>query len=144
MAPRLCSTIRFVSTYCPDEFGVVRPITGPFGMLRTTPHSSGQYVLTGVPKTNSLQLSLQVETGVASTNINTIVTGQADLFLSNLPPVINSLNAIWDGQVTNRVAPGATVQLTVDATDPGDTLQYRWFPWLGADSLIDTNSPTNS
>jgi hypothetical protein len=111
----------------------------------TIVNNTGDYIFSGIPTGLNLQVQAIVETAQVSSNINTAVTGEADLVLPELPPVILSLTALWNGQSTNIVPPGSTVQIQVIAEDPnGYPLQYHWFPQQNADSLINTNLPVTT
>ena len=93
-----------------------------------SPNSDGEYVMAGVPKAPNMSLSATLQNNGVVSNINTMVTGEADLVLPNSPPVIQSLVATVNGAPVYRVPPGTTVQVTATAYDPdGDALSYQWF-----------------
>ncbi|MGA3265582.1 MAG: carboxypeptidase regulatory-like domain-containing protein [Verrucomicrobiota bacterium] len=110
-------------------------------MVRSTSANAfGQYLLTDLPVTN-LTLTGTAEAATVSTNINTSVVGEANLVLTDAPPVIQSVVAWWNGQVVQHAPTGAVVQLTVTATDPQNyPLHYAWLGGPGAAGLVSVDS----
>ena len=95
-------------------------------------NAQGQYFITSVPRTNSLKLNAKLENAMVATSINTFVTGEANLVFSNSPPNIDSVVASLAGNPVFRAPAGATVQVTVRASDPdGDALSFQWFTPYG-------------
>lgn len=110
-------------------------------------NSSGQYAIGGFTPAASMTVSVTVMGTTASSNINTLVTGEADLVLPDTPPVILSLVATSNGVPVYSVLPGTTVQATVTAI--GNNLSYQWFDANGLTSYppepsISWTLPTNA
>ena len=99
-----------------------------------SPNSAGLYAMGGVPRAGTLRLSATVENAGVTNNINTFVTGEADLVIPNSPPTIQSVVASLNGQPVYRAPAGATVQATAYASDPDlpDTLTFKWFATDGS------------
>lgn len=106
---------------------------------QTVVNANGQYLISNVPRTNSLTLSAKLENAAVTNTVNTFVIGEADLVIPNSPPSIASVGATLAGTPVFRVPPGAMVDVNASASDPdGDTLTFRWFtsyaPVAGATS----------
>ena len=111
-------------------------------LIRTTAANAwGQFLFTGLPAGTNLVLTAGAEAASISTNINTAVTGLANLVLPNTPPVIHSVAAFLGGQVVNYAPTGATVQVQINVTDAeNDALHFAWLPQAGADDLVSVDS----
>jgi hypothetical protein len=94
-----------------------------------TVNSDSQYVMAGVPQEANMSVSVTVENASARSNIDTHVTGEADLFLPDTAPVIQSFVATTNGAPVQSVPPGTTVLATVTAK--GNNLNYEWFDLHG-------------
>jgi hypothetical protein len=110
-------------------------------------NSSGQYAIAGFSPAASMTVSVTVQGASVSSNINTFVTGEADLVLPDTPPEIISLVATSNGVPVYSVAPGTTVQVTATAT--GNNLSYEWLDINGLTSypsspIISWTLPTNA
>jgi hypothetical protein len=90
-------------------------------------NDSGDYVLGGVPA-GATAVRIEVE---QSTALAPVSPGQqpvrADVRLENEPPVPGVIVAFQDDQAVRQVAPGASLLVTVEASDPdNDELHYQW------------------
>jgi Carboxypeptidase regulatory-like domain len=105
-------------------------LTNSVGHLLSTAlvNSSGQYVMAGVPVAANLFLALSVENAGILTNINTSITGEADLVLPDARPIIQSIVATTNGQEVYSVPAGTTVQVAIQVSYSGaGSLAYEWF-----------------
>ncbi|MEJ0089347.1 MAG: hypothetical protein WDM80_06325 [Limisphaerales bacterium] len=110
-------------------------------VAQTTLNDLGQFLFAGIPTGTNLTLTAIAEAASVSSNIDTSVTGEADLVLPNTPPVIESVVARLNGQVVGRAPTGATVQLTVTATDADNNfLHYHWLGGPGVYDLVGMDS----
>ncbi len=115
---------------------------GAGNVMATTPvNNFGQYLMAGIPLGQNLTLTAMAEAASVSSDINTTVTGEANLMLPNTPPVIQSVLARLNGQVIDHAPTGATVLLTITATDAeNDFLHYAWVGGPGAEGLMSVDS----
>ncbi|MGA2247472.1 MAG: hypothetical protein ABSH48_20985, partial [Verrucomicrobiota bacterium] len=113
-------------------------------LVQVTPDVNGEYIMTGLPVTNNLTLTATAGYGSVTANIDTSVTGEADLVLPNSSPQITAAFAVStnDGRQIVRAFPGTTVQLVVVASDPaGYPLHYLWLPGgANASTFVSTDS----
>jgi hypothetical protein len=115
-------------------------------VVASTPvNEFGEYVLAGVPEGPDYTLTAAAEAALVSMQIDTTVTGLADLVLPVSPPVIQSVQAFLNGQAVTFAPTNAIVQIQVQASDPqGFPLNYSWDSGPGASGLVDADSPNVS
>ena len=105
------------------------------------PNSAGQFVLTQVPNQGTGRLVASVENLTAQTDVSFAQTDPVTLVLPNHRPQITRVFATQNGQEVRRAAPGSTVTLTAEATDPdSDVLHFYWVPSLSQGSFVSADS----
>ncbi len=110
-----------------------------------TANSAGQYVLPKIPGPGTYRLRATCDKGDATRNVTftsgDLSGGTFDLQIANHSPQLVSLTPTIGGKFARRANAGATVQLTVKASDvDGDPLHYKWVS--DAPSFSSADSPT--
>jgi hypothetical protein len=89
-------------------------------------NSLGEFVLAGAPAGN-LRVQASCEESAAEQGIEVSRRATVELTLPNRPPVVRSVVAFIGARGVRRAAPGAEVEVRVEASDPDDdVLHYRW------------------
>jgi len=116
-------------------------ISGP-----VTANSYGQFAVPKIPGPGNYRLTGECAQGKGLKGVS---VSAGDLFgatsfpltLDNSAPTILSVVPTISGTAIRRVSPGATLQVTANATDPdGDALHYQWAS--SASGFVSADSPT--
>ncbi len=111
-----------------------------------TANSDGNYVLPNVTVAGSYTVSAQCAASTASQNLtltaaNVSGNTSVNLTLPDSTPQIVSVIPTIGGQLVRTAAPGATVTVTVNTSNPGGhPLQYEWND--GTAGIVSTSTPT--
>jgi hypothetical protein len=98
-------------------------------------NNSGEYVLPAIPF-GGYRVVAETETTQVSQSVNTGPAQTIDLVLPNRKPLIKAVHASRAGRGVRSAAPGTTLSVTVEASDPdGDALHFLWRP-TGSDGTF--------
>jgi Bacterial Ig domain len=121
--------------------GSANLVSGPI-----TANSYGQFVVPKIPGPGGYRLSGECAQGKGEKQIS---VNAADLVgatsfaltLDNSAPTVLSIVPSISGTAVRRTSPGATLQVTANASDPdGDTLHYAWVS--ATPGFVSVDSPT--